>query len=84
MPTVEQFKVAILRQLIEAANQGPGSVVQLEADMSSDESIRAVAELVLEGVLVFDEDSPGCLLTDLGARSAHQLIRELEVKRKRE
>ena len=83
MPTVDEYKIAILHQLIEAADQGPGCVVQLQTD-PSDESIRAVAELVIDGVLVFDEESPGCLMTDLGARKAHQLIRELKMKWQRQ
>lgn len=82
MPTVDEYKIGILRQLAELNAQGHEPVLPLRT-IPVDEAIRAVAELEVQGILVFEEDSRACRLTEYGERVVDRLIAELEIKQKR-
>jgi hypothetical protein len=82
MPTVEQYKLGILCQLVELEALGRDPVLPLREN-PSDVAIRAVAELEADGAVVFEDDSLACRLTSLGSRIADALIRKLEMKQKR-
>jgi hypothetical protein len=77
MPTVEEYKLGILCQLVELVALGRAPVLPLREN-PSDMAIRAVAELAADGAVVFDDDSLSCRLTNLGSRIANALIRELK------
>jgi hypothetical protein len=83
VPTVEQYKLAILCQLVELGALGRDPVLPLREN-PSDMAIRAVAELEAEGAVVFEDDSLSCRLTRLGSRIADRLIQKLKTKQKQE
>ncbi len=82
MPSVEEYKIGILRQLVELEALGRDAVLPLRAT-PSEAAIRAVAELETDGLVVFEHDSLSCRLTTYGSRIADALVRELEIKQKR-
>ena len=82
MPTVEEYKIGILRQLAELTAQGREPVLPLRS-IPVDEAIRAVAELEIQGIVVFEDDSRACLLTEYGETIVNRLIAELETKQRK-
>ncbi len=82
MPSVEEYKIGILRQLVELEALGRDAVLPLRAT-PSDAAIRAVAELETDGVVVFEDDSLSCRLTSYGSQIADALLQELAMKQQR-
>lgn len=80
MPTVDEYKLAILWQLAELEAEERYPVLPLRA-APIDEAIRAVAELTIEGIAVFDDDLLTVRLTSRGLRIMNEVIQELERKR---
>ncbi len=74
MPTVERYKTRLVRRLGELEALGRDCVLSFRRS-PSDVAIRALAELDVDGVIVFEDDSLACRLTAFGSQLAAALMK---------